>query len=473
MNRLEARRKFCHLTGRHDLVVNYATGDYTDNGADYFLDEGMEYLDLMYGFLKPVREERFLTTGGSLLIPELKQLISARWKDADGEITDLIVKLTLSELEEIYEDPLEEDEDDTPAHILMYNHTSNRQERVEAELDAITELYQVVRGKQFFLGAYLKSGTIRLGAWLNTGVKSTVTEQVITGIPHSMFIHNELVYYVISTGVRVRDYVGVFIDDLVPGGTPYIALDALNNRLIVSNATHIQWYNLDLSGGTNLFALPANSTYLAVMGNYLYIYNSVTFGISKYTMTGTLVKTLARMGQNVNEMSASNGKLYVSVDVDHEIQIFDEDLNLLKVEYALDAGEGVATHIKASGGYLHYWKEGEEVEDEILFYAYTELVTSARYNVVVVPPASETGTLILKGAYKEIIDSGADDFTNYWLDLHSRVTILAAQRELMIEAQNVAGEKIKTEAIENYMAAFDMDRLSEELDMTKPVTIEG
>jgi len=45
MNLLEMRTKFIELSGRFDLVVDADNDDYTDNGADFFINEGRKFLD--------------------------------------------------------------------------------------------------------------------------------------------------------------------------------------------------------------------------------------------------------------------------------------------------------------------------------------------------------------------------------------------------------------------------------------------
>ena len=44
MNLLQLRTKFRSLSGRFDLVNE----DFTDNGADFFINEGRKYLDSLY-----------------------------------------------------------------------------------------------------------------------------------------------------------------------------------------------------------------------------------------------------------------------------------------------------------------------------------------------------------------------------------------------------------------------------------------
>lgn len=56
MSLLNARTEFVSLTGRHDLVVDFAGADYDDNGANWFINRGVEYLDLIMPNPKSERE---------------------------------------------------------------------------------------------------------------------------------------------------------------------------------------------------------------------------------------------------------------------------------------------------------------------------------------------------------------------------------------------------------------------------------
>lgn len=47
MNLLQLRTKLIQLSGRFDLAIDPAGGDYTDNGADFFIYEGQKHLDRM------------------------------------------------------------------------------------------------------------------------------------------------------------------------------------------------------------------------------------------------------------------------------------------------------------------------------------------------------------------------------------------------------------------------------------------
>lgn len=45
MTLLELRKLFVERTGRYDLVTDYAGGDYSDNGADMFINAGLRWID--------------------------------------------------------------------------------------------------------------------------------------------------------------------------------------------------------------------------------------------------------------------------------------------------------------------------------------------------------------------------------------------------------------------------------------------
>lgn len=52
MSLLSVREKFAELSGRHDLVVDFAGADYSDSGADWHLNTGQRMLDRKASFLK-------------------------------------------------------------------------------------------------------------------------------------------------------------------------------------------------------------------------------------------------------------------------------------------------------------------------------------------------------------------------------------------------------------------------------------
>lgn len=52
MNLLEIRQKLITLSGRYDLVADAHSGDYTDGGANFFIQQGQRYLDRRAGIDK-------------------------------------------------------------------------------------------------------------------------------------------------------------------------------------------------------------------------------------------------------------------------------------------------------------------------------------------------------------------------------------------------------------------------------------
>lgn len=52
--KVQIRQKFAEISGRFDLVTDYTGTDYTDNGADFFLQAGQRELDRMYNTPKAV-----------------------------------------------------------------------------------------------------------------------------------------------------------------------------------------------------------------------------------------------------------------------------------------------------------------------------------------------------------------------------------------------------------------------------------
>ncbi len=52
MTVIAVRERFVLETGRHSLVTNFSTGDFTDKGANRFLNDGQRFLDRKASYLK-------------------------------------------------------------------------------------------------------------------------------------------------------------------------------------------------------------------------------------------------------------------------------------------------------------------------------------------------------------------------------------------------------------------------------------
>lgn len=75
MTLLQARTALVRQTGKYHLVVDYEGADYSDNGADFYLNAGQRRIDDIFGFKKDTAwYYKILSAGSSLL-----QLDSARY----------------------------------------------------------------------------------------------------------------------------------------------------------------------------------------------------------------------------------------------------------------------------------------------------------------------------------------------------------------------------------------------------------
>jgi len=99
MNLLQARTKLIDLSGRFDLVVDAPGGDYSDNGADFFLYEGQKHLDRLDETQKSWASAfRFIEVGGFAAQFQFCRAIkevwaastSERWQLKKKDLQDLI-----------------------------------------------------------------------------------------------------------------------------------------------------------------------------------------------------------------------------------------------------------------------------------------------------------------------------------------------------------------------------------------------
>lgn len=73
MNLKEARQRFVEVTGRYDLIVD--TVDWKDDGADYFINQGVRFLDRELALPGQAIADAVLETGQWILpVPNLRAL---------------------------------------------------------------------------------------------------------------------------------------------------------------------------------------------------------------------------------------------------------------------------------------------------------------------------------------------------------------------------------------------------------------
>lgn len=99
MNLLQLRTKLIQLSGRFDLVVDAPAGDYSDNGADFFINEGQKHLDRLDETQKSWAScFRFVEIGGfAAQVPYCRAIkevwamsTSERWQLEKVSLQDLI-----------------------------------------------------------------------------------------------------------------------------------------------------------------------------------------------------------------------------------------------------------------------------------------------------------------------------------------------------------------------------------------------
>lgn len=101
---LQLRTELVNRSGRFDLVSDYAGGDYTDNGANQFINAGQRFLDNQFDTFGSQRVHKQDLASGEYRfnLPLLRNLQRAwLFKHSDTTRTPLVVK-TLSELKQKY-----------------------------------------------------------------------------------------------------------------------------------------------------------------------------------------------------------------------------------------------------------------------------------------------------------------------------------------------------------------------------------
>ena len=102
MNLEEIRIQLVKLTGRYDLVSDFAGGDYTDVGANFFIQLGSRYLDsrllLDSNFLRYQKD--IVSPDAFLPIPSCRAIKKVRATGVDGRI--ILSKKSITDLEGYY-----------------------------------------------------------------------------------------------------------------------------------------------------------------------------------------------------------------------------------------------------------------------------------------------------------------------------------------------------------------------------------
>jgi len=87
MSLLETRKNFIVFSGRYDLVTDYEGGNYSDNGANFFLQAGQKWLDRASTHTKSYarRYENLLSGAWYALIPYVRAIQQVWMSKNSGE----------------------------------------------------------------------------------------------------------------------------------------------------------------------------------------------------------------------------------------------------------------------------------------------------------------------------------------------------------------------------------------------------
>ncbi|MCK4818948.1 hypothetical protein KA005_24455, partial [bacterium] len=104
MNLLAIRKQFVKLSGRYDLVVDAV--DYADNGADFYINDGMNMLDKLVDLPESKAKLYFDLSSGeySVTFQNSCRVIEEVWVN-DSESRYQLIKVSLNELKSFYPEP--------------------------------------------------------------------------------------------------------------------------------------------------------------------------------------------------------------------------------------------------------------------------------------------------------------------------------------------------------------------------------
>lgn len=100
MNLKEIRREFVRLSGRHDLVVDYAAGNYADNGANFIINMGQKLLDTFPNRSFWMRHQVDISPGqNQISIPNVRSIKGVWLAGPDGRT--MLQKTTMEKIKAV------------------------------------------------------------------------------------------------------------------------------------------------------------------------------------------------------------------------------------------------------------------------------------------------------------------------------------------------------------------------------------
>lgn len=109
MTKIEIREQFARLSGRFDLVTDFNAGDFTDNGADYFIENGQRWLERFINVKRSQsRVFQQLSAGSYYTVFKMARSIKEVWVDNGVDERYMLEKKTMPELRNLFDEPVDE-----------------------------------------------------------------------------------------------------------------------------------------------------------------------------------------------------------------------------------------------------------------------------------------------------------------------------------------------------------------------------
>ncbi len=120
---LYIRTKFIDQSGRFDLAVDPASGDYSDNGADFFIRAGQRILDLMQDHPRTVATyQKDLSSGDHKVVFQYNRSVDKVWVTQGGTATDTdrseLIKASMNWIKKEYASPVANIDVETPLYYV-------------------------------------------------------------------------------------------------------------------------------------------------------------------------------------------------------------------------------------------------------------------------------------------------------------------------------------------------------------------
>ena len=167
MTLLQVRQKFVEACGRFDLVSDYEAEDYTDNGADYFIQAGLRILEAMVDTFEAGIQvwKKDIIAGTYQLLPAYLRQAEEVWAyDQSSDARTQLTQITHSEMLDKYGESFDNVSQGTPAYWCRLARPATGQETYDDMAAFVADLgnadYQYDYTSVLFNKDYTNSGIL-------------------------------------------------------------------------------------------------------------------------------------------------------------------------------------------------------------------------------------------------------------------------------------------------------------------------